>query len=93
MCSDAPETSFCLQTAARRNDPDKAVVLLTRYRKAEGAGAARLWMFNELLHMYARRREPDQAFKVAEQIKAAKLQPDAFTYGGLLNACAKVRLP
>ena len=55
-----------------------------------------VWMYNRLadynhvLHMFAFRRQPSLAFCTYDDIKAVGLQADAYTYSGLLNACAKV---
>ena len=47
-----------------------------------------IWVHNAIINMHARRREPELAFAVAEEIRP---RLDSFSYAGLLNACAKVR--
>ena len=48
------------------------------------------WVHNAVINMHARRREPDLAFAVANEIGPRK---DSWSYSGLLNACAKVWVP
>lgn len=45
------------------------------------------WVHNAVINMYARRRETDLAFAVANEVGP---RMDSFSYAGLLNACAKV---
>ena len=52
--------------------------------------ACSCWMYNQLLFVYVRKRQVDEAFAVADAMRAKGLAPDKFTYAGLLAACAKV---
>ncbi|KAK9809969.1 hypothetical protein WJX72_002793 [[Myrmecia] bisecta] len=77
--------------AARRNNARQALQQLHAFQR-EG-GRSRLWMYNTLISMHARRRDPNAALEAAKQLRDANLRPDLYTYGALLNACAKAQHP
>ena len=95
------------RTTQRHARSDNAAAAeAARAAYAAAGGQPQLWMLNSLLSMYARRREPERAWRLFAATQAAAdaaasegphpgskavLQPDGYSYAAVLNALSKAR--
>mmetsp|Transcript_6458 Transcript_6458/g.16457 ORF Transcript_6458/g.16457 Transcript_6458/m.16457 type:complete len:402 (-) Transcript_6458:99-1304(-) len=56
-------------------------------------GEPRLWMYNVLITLWARRSKLDKALQASERVSKAGLEWDIYTYGALIDAYKKAQMP